>query len=141
MARWTGWPCLLFHRQFSPASSRGSSFPMAQALHRFSHPKSASTRCRDCSWACLARWLTQTGNSSSNCGFEDSLRESRNSVQTDDSRERFQWSEVRRGIFNIQVWLSALAYFAILTGLYSFGLFVSLPDSCSIVTNSCALLT
>ena len=39
--------------------------------------------------------------------------------------ERFKWSEVRRGIFNVQVWLSATAYFAILSGLYSFGLFVS----------------
>jgi hypothetical protein len=39
--------------------------------------------------------------------------------------ERFKWSEVRRGIFNLQVWLSATAYFSILSGLYSFGLFVS----------------
>lgn len=40
--------------------------------------------------------------------------------------ERFQWSEVYRGIFNVQVWLSSTAYFAILSGLYSFGLFVRL---------------
>lgn len=40
------------------------------------------------------------------------------------AHERFAWSEVRRGIFNLQVWLSALAYFAILCGLYSFGLFL-----------------
>ncbi|OCL06820.1 putative MFS transporter [Glonium stellatum] len=39
-------------------------------------------------------------------------------------RETFQWSEVRRGILNIQVWLSTLAYFAILSGPYSFGLFL-----------------
>ncbi|KAK4247142.1 major facilitator superfamily domain-containing protein [Corynascus novoguineensis] len=38
--------------------------------------------------------------------------------------EKFKWSEVRRGIFNVQVWLSATAYFAILSGLYSFGLFL-----------------
>ncbi|KAL2024981.1 hypothetical protein VTK56DRAFT_3680 [Thermocarpiscus australiensis] len=38
--------------------------------------------------------------------------------------ERFKWSEVIRGIFNVQVWLSATAYFAILSGLYSFGLFL-----------------
>lgn len=38
--------------------------------------------------------------------------------------EPFSWSEVRRGIFNLQVWLSATAYFAILSGLYSFGLFL-----------------
>lgn len=40
------------------------------------------------------------------------------------ANERFDWAEVRRGIFNVQVWLSALAYFAILCGLYSFGLFL-----------------
>ncbi|CZT12114.1 related to allantoate permease [Rhynchosporium graminicola] len=38
--------------------------------------------------------------------------------------EAFQWSEVRRGVFNISTWLSALAYFGILAGLYSFGLFL-----------------
>ncbi|PVH99958.1 MFS general substrate transporter [Periconia macrospinosa] len=38
--------------------------------------------------------------------------------------EPFLWSEVRRGILNLQVWLSALAYFSILCGLYSFGLFL-----------------
>ena len=36
----------------------------------------------------------------------------------------FRWSEVRRGILEPQMWLSASAYFAILSGLYSFGLFV-----------------
>ncbi|KAL5115466.1 hypothetical protein ACEQ8H_006607 [Pleosporales sp. CAS-2024a] len=38
--------------------------------------------------------------------------------------EAFSWSEVRRGVFNVQVWLTALAYFSILSGLYSFGLFL-----------------
>lgn len=38
--------------------------------------------------------------------------------------EKFRWSEVKRGLFNIQLWLSATAYFAILSGLYSFGLFL-----------------
>ncbi|TIC90881.1 putative transporter [Colletotrichum higginsianum] len=38
--------------------------------------------------------------------------------------EKFRWSEVGRGVFNVQVWLSATAYFAILSGLYSFGLFL-----------------
>ncbi|KAH6847413.1 major facilitator superfamily domain-containing protein [Chaetomium sp. MPI-CAGE-AT-0009] len=38
--------------------------------------------------------------------------------------EKFKWSEVRRGIFNVQVWLSSTAYFSILSGLYSFGLFL-----------------
>jgi hypothetical protein len=33
--------------------------------------------------------------------------------------EAFSWSEVRRGVLNTQLWLSATAYFAILSGLYS----------------------
>ncbi|KAF1954887.1 MFS general substrate transporter [Byssothecium circinans] len=40
------------------------------------------------------------------------------------AHEPFSWSEVRRGVFNLQVWLSATAYFSILCGLYSFGLFL-----------------
>ncbi|KAF1844145.1 MFS general substrate transporter [Cucurbitaria berberidis CBS 394.84] len=40
------------------------------------------------------------------------------------AHERFDWAEVKRGIFNLQVWLTALAYFAILCCLYSFGLFL-----------------
>ncbi|ORY70455.1 putative MFS transporter [Pseudomassariella vexata] len=38
--------------------------------------------------------------------------------------EKFTWSEVIRGVANLQVWLTASAYFAILSGLYSFGLFL-----------------
>ena len=38
--------------------------------------------------------------------------------------EKFQWSEVGRGIMSLKLWLSATAYFAILSGLYSFGLFL-----------------
>ncbi|KAK0611644.1 major facilitator superfamily domain-containing protein [Immersiella caudata] len=38
--------------------------------------------------------------------------------------ERFKWSEVYRGVFNLQVWFTATAYFGILAGLYSFGLFL-----------------
>lgn len=38
--------------------------------------------------------------------------------------ERFRWSEVRRGVLNVQLFLTATAYFAILSGLYSFGLFL-----------------
>ncbi|CAL3961880.1 unnamed protein product [Diplocarpon coronariae] len=39
-------------------------------------------------------------------------------------QEQFQWSEVRRGVLNISTWLSAISYFGILAGLYSFGLFL-----------------
>ncbi|KAI9849907.1 MAG: hypothetical protein M1837_000121 [Sclerophora amabilis] len=39
-------------------------------------------------------------------------------------KESFQWSEVWRGILSLQTWLSASAYFGILSGLYSFGLFI-----------------
>ncbi|QQK41798.1 Sucrose/H+ symporter, plant [Penicillium digitatum] len=38
--------------------------------------------------------------------------------------ESFKWSEVRRGMLDPQVWLSASAYFAILPGLYCFDLFL-----------------
>ncbi|KAK9899166.1 MFS general substrate transporter [Cystobasidium minutum MCA 4210] len=38
--------------------------------------------------------------------------------------EGFQWSEVKRGFFSVQTWLSASGYFSLLCGLYSFGLFV-----------------
>jgi len=47
-----------------------------------------------------------------------------NGVPNEDSVETFKWSEVRRGLFDPQLWLSALSYFAILSGLYSFGLFL-----------------
>lgn len=43
---------------------------------------------------------------------------------SDHHHEKFQWSEVLRGIFNLSTWLSASAYFGILAGLYSFGLFL-----------------
>ncbi|KAI9036561.1 putative MFS transporter [Aspergillus affinis] len=46
-----------------------------------------------------------------------------NREQTD-GQETMRWSEVRRGVFDLQMWLSATAYFAILSGLYSFGLFL-----------------
>jgi hypothetical protein len=38
--------------------------------------------------------------------------------------EKFRWSEVRRGVLDVQLFLNATAYFAILSGLYSFGLFL-----------------
>ena len=51
--------------------------------------------------------------------------------KTDDDSEHhhevFRWSEVMRGILSPSTWLSACAYFGILAGLYSFGLFVSSP--------------
>ncbi|XPS98606.1 hypothetical protein M3J09_007804 [Ascochyta lentis] len=45
-------------------------------------------------------------------------------LNTSAAHEPFSWAEVRRGVFNLQVWLSATAYFCILCGLYSFGLFL-----------------
>ncbi|KAL2215487.1 major facilitator superfamily domain-containing protein [Thermoascus aurantiacus ATCC 26904] len=41
-----------------------------------------------------------------------------------EEHETLRWSEVRRGIFDIRMWLTATAYMAILSGLYSFGLFL-----------------
>ncbi|KAL2816750.1 major facilitator superfamily domain-containing protein [Aspergillus granulosus] len=42
----------------------------------------------------------------------------------EDENDSLRWSEVRRGLLDPQMWLSATAYFAILSGLYSFGLFL-----------------
>ncbi|KAH6660757.1 major facilitator superfamily transporter [Truncatella angustata] len=41
-----------------------------------------------------------------------------------EATEKFSWSEVARGVFSWQTWLTACAYFGILSGLYSFGLFL-----------------
>ncbi|KAK7955962.1 uncharacterized protein PG986_005184 [Apiospora aurea] len=41
-----------------------------------------------------------------------------------EANEKFSWSEVRRGIFSFLTWSTAIAYFGILAGLYSFGLFL-----------------
>lgn len=35
--------------------------------------------------------------------------------------DQFSWYQVRRAVFSIQTWLSASAYFCILSALYSFG--------------------
>lgn len=58
------------------------------------------------------RLATDTGGSISRYGRQG------------ESIEKFRWSEVRRGVLNVQLWLTATAYFAILSGLYSFGLFL-----------------
>ncbi|KAK8052229.1 hypothetical protein PG993_003614 [Apiospora rasikravindrae] len=46
------------------------------------------------------------------------------SLHERESNEKFSWSEVRRGIFSFLTWSTAIAYFGILSGLYSFGLFL-----------------
>jgi hypothetical protein len=38
--------------------------------------------------------------------------------------EEFRWSEVVRGLLGPSTWLSAEAYFDLLSGIYSFGLFI-----------------
>ncbi|KAH8694271.1 putative MFS transporter [Talaromyces proteolyticus] len=38
--------------------------------------------------------------------------------------ESLKWSEVFRGLTDVSMWLTAVAYFGILAGLYSFGLFL-----------------
>jgi hypothetical protein len=58
--------------------------------------------------------------------------------------EKFNWGEVRRGIFSLGTWLTAFAYFGILAGLYSFGLFVRIleyPYKASIRINILLLAT
>ncbi|KAI1078004.1 MFS general substrate transporter [Whalleya microplaca] len=41
-----------------------------------------------------------------------------------EAHEIFSWSEVIRGVLSFQTWFTACAYFGILSGLYSFGLFL-----------------
>lgn len=41
------------------------------------------------------------------------------------AHEGFSWAEVMRGCLSLQTWLSASGYFAVLCGLYSFGLYVA----------------
>ncbi|KAI1371431.1 MFS general substrate transporter [Hypoxylon crocopeplum] len=41
-----------------------------------------------------------------------------------EATEKFAWTEVARGVFSVQTWFTACAYFGILSGLYSFGLFL-----------------
>ncbi|RXW25140.1 hypothetical protein EST38_g705 [Candolleomyces aberdarensis] len=38
--------------------------------------------------------------------------------------ERFEWREVWRGVTDIQTWLTGIAYFGLLVGLYSYSLFL-----------------
>ncbi|KAK0561334.1 hypothetical protein OC861_005862 [Tilletia horrida] len=38
--------------------------------------------------------------------------------------EKFEWREVRRGFFEIQVWLTGVAYLCMLNSLYSYSLFL-----------------
>ncbi|UKZ83772.1 hypothetical protein TrVFT333_011585 [Trichoderma virens FT-333] len=54
-----------------------------------------------------------------------------------EAEETFKWSEVRRGIFNVQIWLTSTAYFALLSGVYSFGLFLpTIVNDLKITTNA-----
>lgn len=56
--------------------------------------------------------------------------------------ERFRWSEVLRGALSPSLWLSATSYFAILSGLYSFGLFLpSIITSLGYTANRAQLFT
>ncbi|CAK7217072.1 hypothetical protein SCUCBS95973_003027 [Sporothrix curviconia] len=41
-----------------------------------------------------------------------------------EAEEKFSWHEVGRAVFSWQTWLTACAYFGILSGLYSFNLFL-----------------
>lgn len=100
--------------------------PNGVASARFLKPEE-----RECA---IQRLCVQGGG---NGGREQSVNETRNLLGTDnglanqscrEETERFAWSEVARGVFNWQTWLSASAYFGILSGLYSFGLFVCIDS-------------
>ncbi|KAM3468236.1 hypothetical protein MY5147_008126 [Beauveria neobassiana] len=54
--------------------------------------------------------------------------------------ELFEWSEVLRGIFNVQNWLNSTSYFAIISGLYSFGLSLAVANAGGFVTTIFRLL-
>ncbi|TFK43548.1 MFS transporter [Crucibulum laeve] len=50
-----------------------------------------------------------------------------NSVDADvlyQEDEEFEWREVMRGIFDIQTWLTGMAYFGLIVSLYSYSLFL-----------------
>lgn len=53
-----------------------------------------------------------------------------------EAEEPFRWSEVRRGLFNVQIWLTSTAYFALLSGVYSFGLFVCSRPFSALLSNT-----
>jgi tetrahydromethanopterin S-methyltransferase subunit A len=40
------------------------------------------------------------------------------------AEEEFEWREVRRGLLDIQGWLTGLAYLSVCMSLYSFSLFL-----------------
>lgn len=42
----------------------------------------------------------------------------------EEPEENFEWKEIIRGLFDIQAWLTGLASFALLVGLYSYSLFL-----------------
>jgi MFS family permease len=65
-------------------------------------------------------------NSIESSGFLTAAQKAYARLRIEESavHEPFSWSEVKRGVLNVQVWLTATAYFAILCGLYSFGLFL-----------------
>ncbi|KAK0625399.1 major facilitator superfamily domain-containing protein [Bombardia bombarda] len=69
-----------------------------------------------------ASYLTPEEREFAKLRLQNSVSDRFNPVH--EREEKFRWSEVYRGIFNLQVWLTATAYFAILSGLYSFGLFL-----------------
>ncbi|KAF8165361.1 MFS general substrate transporter [Crassisporium funariophilum] len=45
-------------------------------------------------------------------------------LQKDPEEEKFEWSEVIRGITDIQTWLTGAAYFGLIVSLYSYSLFL-----------------
>ncbi|KAM0751485.1 retrograde regulation protein 2 [Meredithblackwellia eburnea MCA 4105] len=56
--------------------------------------------------------------------ISDGPQASDDSASGPSEHERFSWYQVRRAVFSLQTWLSASAYFSILSALYSYGLFV-----------------
>ena len=63
----------------------------------------------------------ETVNHSTANATDDPLQQA---VAVPIEEERFEWREVVRGLTEIQVWLTAIAYMGIIVPLYSFSLFL-----------------
>jgi len=57
-------------------------------------------------------------------GEDDMHVEQTDASSASDKEEVFEWREVFRGVWEIQVWLTGIAYFGLIVSLYSYSLFL-----------------
>src|SRR4051812_39281762 len=110
---------LIFDRLWWSAQSHTSYYQTRLPRLHFLVKKNANSPSLDCTMMCHHELLRTEGKSMLSLHI---LELGLISLRTG-HHEAFKWSEVRRGVLNISTWLSASAYFGILAGLYSFGLF------------------